>query len=227
VLLGRFMFAVPRDSVNSELLLVLNGDPPGPAAAAPDPPAARRPGGHPGRLIAILVLIAALAVGWPLASGAVSGNKPLAAGTVLPLGPDSGHLARFTIGPGWVLNQSDSNPKMNYVLQNGSVRLDVVYVWLITRSEAGNLWSGLRRLLQAGNPAAQLSQPATSAGSHGLRGQTGVLRQRGQVGQATIYLAPGKTFAIELISLGPPGALSSRLAARNVIGSLRFVKARR
>ena len=199
---------------------MLNGDPPG-------PPAGARPAGHPRRLIAILAVIVVLAVGWPLASGAVSGNQPLAAGTVLRIGPDAAHQARFTVGPGWVLSQSDSNPKTNYLLQNGAVRMSVVYVWVVTRSEARDLWPGLRRLLRAGNSAARLGGPGPLVSSRGVAGQTGVVRQGSQAGQAVIYLSPGKTYAIELIALGPPGAAAGRAAARQVIGSLQFPAARR
>ncbi len=186
------------------------------------PPAAGRPRGHPGRLIAILAVIAALTAGWPIASAAISGNRPLRAGELLSIGPDSAHRAELAVGPGWALQQSQSNPKTNYVLRNGGIRLSVVFVWLASRDQSAGLWTGLRQLLQAANESARLGQPVPVISSHGAAGQTARLRQDGQTGLATIYPAPPKTFAIEIISLGPPGALGPQAAARQVALSLRF-----
>ncbi len=161
-----------------------------------------------------------LTVGWPLVSLAFSGAQPLRSGDVLVIGPDAAHRAQFTVGSGWVLQRPDSNPKLNYVLRHGAVRLSVVFVFLASRDEAGGLWTGLGRLLHAANPAAHLSGPTQVTSSRGARGLTGVLRQDGKIGQATIYPSPGKTFAIEMISLGPPGAGRAQAAARQVIRSL-------
>ena len=190
--------------------------------APPHVPAAPARRGHPGRLIAIFAVIAALAIGWPLASRAFSGSQPLRAGSVLTIGPDSSHRAQFTVGPGWVLKRSDSNPKQNYVLQHGAVRLNVIFVFLLTKSDAPDLWSGLGQLLLAANAHARLTGPAPATSSNGARGQAGILRQDGQNGTTAVWLSPRKTFAIEMISLGPPGARAAHAAAQQVIRSAKF-----
>jgi hypothetical protein len=195
--------------------------------APSEPPAPAGPRGRPGRLVAIVAVMLVLTAGWPLASLAISGNRPLAAGTVLAVGPDAAHRAEFTVGPSWVLQQSQSDPKTNYVLHNGTVRLSVLYVWLASRGETGGLWNGLRSLLQAADPSARLSPPSPVTNRQGVRGQTGVLRQGSKTGVATIFPAPAGTFAIEMLTFGPPGETDGRASARQIAGSLRFPAVRR
>jgi len=181
-----------------------------------------RPRGHPGRLVAIVAVVLALTIGWPVATLAFSSRQPLPAGQVLIIGPDATHQASLTLGAGWVLQKADTNPKLNFVLRNGPVRLSVIFVFLLATPDATQRWHGLRQLLTAANPAARLSGPQTFTNGNGVRGQRGVLQQGDQIGLAVIYPSPKNMYAVELISLGPPGARAAQQAAQQVARSVTF-----
>jgi hypothetical protein len=175
-------------------------------------------------LLAIVVIMAVLAAGWPLVNAGISGAQPLAAGRTLTIGPDAMHSARITVGPGWVLVTSQSNPLQDYLLRRNRTNLVVNYVTLTGSPGAAKLWSGLRRIVRISNASARLGAATTMRNSRGLKGLTG--RQAlsdGRTGIAVIFPAPGGKFAIEITAVAKPGATAADLAAaRRVAESVFF-----
>jgi hypothetical protein len=178
-----------------------------------------------GWLVAVVGLIAALAAGWPLVSAAVSGSQPAAAGQVLTIGTGA-DSAQFTPGPGWVIRTAHSDPAQGWSLEHGPVRVSVVYVLLLSPSQAGRLWTGLGQTLRLGGPSARLGTPAALTSASGLArraGLTGPLSAIGLTGQAVIIPDAAERFAVEIVSVAPAGdAAAARGGAAQVAGSLRF-----
>jgi hypothetical protein len=169
-----------------------------------------------------------LAAGWPLASRAVSGNQPAAAGAPLTIGLDSTHSAQFTLGRGWVIRSAETDPKQQWVLRRGPVDMSVTYVTLVNPSQAGQLWPGLQNILRLGASSAQLGQPAPLTSPQGGNGLTGTVTVNGRAGQAVVFPAPGEDFAIEIVSVAPTeNGQAARTAAAQVVRSLRFPVATR
>lgn len=117
-------------------------------------------------LLLIVVIMAALTAGWPLANASISNAQPLAAGQTLIIGPKFKQSARITVGPGWSLLKSRSDPTQNYDLRHGSVDLSVHYVALQASPSAAQLWSGLRGIIRIASPGAR---PVPVENSQGVK----------------------------------------------------------
>jgi hypothetical protein len=178
-----------------------------------------------GWLVAVTGLIVALAAGWPLVSSAVSGNQPAAAGQVLTIGTGA-DTAQFTPGPGWVIRTARSDPAQGWNLERGPVHVSVLYVLLLSPSQAGRLWTGLGDTLRLGGPSARLGLPVALASASGLArrpGLTGPLSDNGLIGQAVIIPDAAERFAVEIVSVAPAGdAAAARATAVRVAGLMRF-----
>jgi hypothetical protein len=191
-------------------------------------PAPRTPAWRLRGLLAIVVIMAVLAAGWPLVNASISDTQPLAAGRTLTIGPDFEHSARITVGRGWSLLTSGSNPQQYYQLRRAGTDLGVSYVTLLQSAPDGKLWSGLGRIVLIGNASARLGAPRAVRSSQGISGLTGRLTQNGRTGIGAIYPGPGGKFAIEMTALPRAGAPAADLAAaRRVIRSVMFPEVRR
>jgi hypothetical protein len=174
-------------------------------------------------LVTVVAVMAALTAGWPLASLAISDNKPLTAGQAFVIGPDTSRSARFAVGPGWSLRTTQSDPKQDYSLRYGKVDLSVTYVALSGRPPAARLWSGLGDILRVSNSTARLGRPRPVTDAQGRTGITGPVTEHGRSGTATIFPGPTGNFAIEMVILAPRSTTAaSRVGARQVVRSIRF-----
>jgi hypothetical protein len=178
-------------------------------------------------LLIVVTVMAILTAGWPLLNLAVSNHQLLARGTTLTVGPNSGQSARITVGPGWSVRSSQSNPQSGYSLDHGAVNLAVTYVTLANRAQTPRLWAGLRLILEITDPGARLPLFARLTTIHGRTGLTGRLTGKALAGSAMVFAAPSGAYAVEILMLGPRTASrASRAAARQVVMSLRFAAAR-
>jgi hypothetical protein len=174
-------------------------------------------------LLAVLAVIVTLTAGWPLVSTTVAGDRPLAAGTTVTVGPSRASSGRVTVGPGWSVLTARSDPNRSYSLARGALRLSVRYVSLVSPPAQASLWRGLRQVLRIGNPGLTPGRPRVFTTSDGSQGLIAFLSGPGRTGQAAALAAPDGTFAIEMIMLGPPGtARVMRSAGLPVLRSLRF-----
>lgn len=180
-------------------------------------------------LLVVVVVMAVLAAGWPLVNASISSMQPVAAGRILAIGPNSSRIARFTVGAGWSLVTSQSNPQQSYRLSRAGATLTVNYVTLTDSPAAAKLWSGLRSIVRIGDASARLSASRQVRSSQGVRGLTGTQTlSRGRTGIAAVFPAPGGKFAIEITAAAEPGgSAASRAAIRRVARSISFPEAQR
>lgn len=179
-----------------------------------------------GWLVAVVGVMAALTGGWPLVSAAVSGGQPSGPGTALTIGPGGTESAQFDPGAGWLIRTANSDPEQGWSLDRGPVHVSVTYVSLLSPSQAGRLWPGLRSILRLSGSSVRLGQPVPVTSAPGLSGRadlTGPVAGPGLSGQAVIVPVPDRRFAIEVISVAPPGdAADARAAAGQITRELRF-----
>jgi hypothetical protein len=176
-----------------------------------------------GWLLAVVGVMAVLAGGWPLVSWAVSGDQPSAAGQVLTIGPGGSDSAQFNPGPGWVIDRAVSDPLQGWRLERGRVDVTVLYVMLLSSSQAGRLWPGLGNILRLGDPSARLGRPVALAGSPAGAGLTGPVTENGRAGQAAVLPDAAADFAVEVVSAAPAGdSAAARATTALVVRSLRF-----
>lgn len=174
-------------------------------------------------LTVVLVVMAALTIGWPLINLAVPNRRTLVAGTMLKLGPGQTDLAKFTVGSGWTLVPSDTDPRLDYSLRHGLVGLTLSYVAIINNADTAQLWAGFRQAIRVSNPGLELGQPAPYTTVMGLKGDQGKVASRTRTGTATLIRTPSGTFAVEMILLGPRHAGRANLAAAHqVMHSLKM-----
>jgi hypothetical protein len=168
-------------------------------------------------LTAVIVVMTLLTVGWPLISFAVPNRRALAAGTMLPLGPGQAELARFTVGPGWSMMQSETDPRLDYALRRGNIDMTISFVHVIADAQTAELWAGLRQLIQVSNPGVSLGPPSAFTTAQGRRGDRGTLAGPQDIGSASIVRDKSGTFAVEAIVLGPRHASRANLHAAHLI----------
>ncbi|HEY2286194.1 MAG TPA: hypothetical protein VGH88_10680 [Streptosporangiaceae bacterium] len=174
-------------------------------------------------VIAVAAVIALVTVGWPLAGAAFSDREPLTAGSALAIGPDRAHSGRLTVGPGWTLLKAESDQRRSDILRRGPVELTVTFISLLSGGQAADLWAGLTRVLQAGQPGARLGSPEAMPASPAEFGDEGSLTEAGMAGEAEVLADPAAGFAIELTVVGPRGADAAGMrAAARVVRSLRI-----
>ncbi len=174
-------------------------------------------------LVIVVAVMAALTAGWPLLNLAVPDLQTLAAGTKLTVGPKPSESAQFTVGPGWSLVRSQSNPRRGYSLRDGAAQVSISYVALASGARTTALWTGLREILQVSHPGARLGKPSPITNGQGAKGVASLVAAGGLYGTATIFARPSRRYAIEMIMLSPGNeSLIGRAAARRVVRSLRF-----
>jgi hypothetical protein len=168
-------------------------------------------------LTVVLVVMTFLTLGWPLIDVAVPNRRSLAAGTMLPLGPGQAELAKFTVGPGWSMMQSESDPRLDYALRRGNVDMIISFVHVISNAQTAELWSALRQVIQVSDPGVSLGPPSAFTTAQGRRGDRGSLTGPDERGTASIVRNNSGTFAVEAIVLGPRRASGANLAAAHLI----------
>jgi hypothetical protein len=168
-------------------------------------------------LTAVLVVMALLTVGWPLINLAVANRRTLAAGTTLQLGPGQADLAQFTVGPGWSMVPSQTDPRLDYSLRRGGVDMTVSYVAVIDGAQPAELWAGLRQVIRVSDPGVRLGPPSPYTTAQGRKGAEGTLASREETGIASAVLDPSGAFAVEMILLGPRHVGRRNLAAAHRI----------
>jgi hypothetical protein len=189
-------------------------------------PAPTRPGWGFRVVLAVVVVMVVLAAGWPLASLAFSDVQPLPAGRTLVIGPSAQYSARFTVGGGWQVRKSLTDPKQLYWLRRGSVSASVVWVPLLSRSQAGRLWAGVLSLAQVNSPGARLIGPRPGRAGRAGPVTTGVLTRAGRSEWVTIYLSPARKFAVEIywaaVRPGHAPDAADKKAVAGLIASVAF-----
>ena len=187
-----------------------------------------KPSWRLGGLLVIVMIMAVLTAGLPLVNASIFDRQRLAAGGTLAIGPSRKNSARITVGQGWSLRKSQSDPRQDYELYYGGVDLSVRYVTLIGRSQPGKLWSGLGQIVRISSSSARLGAPSLIENSQGLRGITGTFTRSGRAGLAAVFPGPSGTFAIEMTTLARPGARAAdRAAAQLVVRSIIFPEVQR
>jgi hypothetical protein len=174
-------------------------------------------------LTVVLVVMAGLTVGWPLINLAVSNRSALAAGTMLRLGPGKADLAEFTVGPGWLMVPSQTDPRLDYSLRRGAVDMTVSYVAVIDGARPAELWAGFQKVIQVSNPGVRLGPPSTYKTAQGRLGDEGMLSSSADTGTATVVRNASDTFAVEMILIGPRhGSHGNLAAAHRIMHSLQI-----
>ena len=174
-------------------------------------------------LTVVVVVMAVLTAGWPLVNLAVSNRTVLAAGTMLRLGPSKADLAQFSVGPGWSIVSSQTDPRLDYSLRRGAVDMTVSYVAVINGAQPAELWAGLRKVISISDPGVHLGPPSPYMTARGRQGDQGSLTSRQDIGAATIVRSASGAFAVEMILIGPRHASRANIAAaRRVMHSLKI-----
>ncbi|MEV7091038.1 hypothetical protein AB0O07_35135 [Streptomyces sp. NPDC093085] len=185
-------------------------------------PATRRPHRWPARprrrgrtwrpVLAVTLVVAALTAGWPLIAATLGDRQRLAAGQTLRLGPDDEVAVLRVAGHGWGLSKSASNPDSDYTLSRDGVGLAARYVPLAGTSDPGALWEGLAKVQSVADSGSRLGPARPLPGVPGALGRTGTLTGGDRTGSATLWLAPGRGYAVEIIVQAGPGAAPGAVA---------------
>ncbi|MFJ1750757.1 hypothetical protein ACIOJD_31640 [Streptomyces sp. NPDC088116] len=155
-------------------------------------------------VLGVLTLMAALTAGWPLIDRALNDHEPVRNGAVLQLGPDDDIALLRVVGEGWELSKSASDPDTAYTLSRDGVDVVAGYVDLSGGGEAGELWSGLRKVQSVADGDSRLGGPRPVTGTRGAEGRTGTLTRDGRTGTATLWLPPDRSYAVEVTVLAKP-----------------------
>ncbi|MFE4061973.1 hypothetical protein ACFXP3_37805 [Streptomyces sp. NPDC059096] len=187
-----------------------------PAARRPpeEPPEAVRRGNarpwYP--VLGVLLVVVALTAGWTLVDAALDDRERIAAGSALVLGPDDEIALLRVEGHGWALGRSASDPDMAYALSRDGVDLTARYVPLTGTGDPGTLWAGLRKVQSVADSGSRLSAGHPLTGARGAIGRSGSLTGAGRAGSATVWLPPGRGYAVEIVVLARPGAAPGAVA---------------
>jgi hypothetical protein len=174
-------------------------------------------------LTVVILVMAVLTVGWPVINVAVPNRRTLTSGTILSLGPGQADLVRLTVGPGWSIVPSQTDPRFDYVLRRGPVELAISYVALIDRAHIAYLWTGLRQVIEVSNPGIRLGRPSPYKTAQGRRGAQGALASPADIGTATVVRNPSGTFAVEMVLVSPRRAGRANLiAAQQLMHSIHM-----
>ncbi|MFC9432111.1 hypothetical protein [Streptomyces sp. NPDC056987] len=188
---------------------------PAPATRRPrqDPPGPGRGVTRPwGPVLGVLLVVAALTAGWPLIDAALGDRERVAAGTALELGPDGDAAVLRVVGHGWGLSKSSSDPDTAYALSRDGVGLAARYIGLTEAGDPGELWNGLRKVQSVADSGSRLGAARPLTGARGAIGRSGRLTGGGRTGSATLWLPPGRGYAVEIIVLARPGAAPGAVA---------------
>jgi hypothetical protein len=178
-------------------------------------------------LVIVVAIMAVLTAGWPLINLAVSDNSRIAANSKLYVGPSHKNSAQVTIGPGWLMQSAQTNPRLAYSLQRGGVTMSIVYVDLLSRSDVGGLWQGMRQILRISRPGTRLSRPVRITSAHGYPGETGIISSRTMRGTAAVFANRPRQFAVEIVVTAPRRTpLGNLVAAQRIVRSVLFAAGR-
>lgn len=179
-------------------------------------------------LVIVVAIMAVLTAGWPLINLAVSDNRRLGANTRLTIGPSHRDSAQVTVGPGWLMQSAQSNPHLAYSLHRGGVTMSIDYVDLLSRSDVGELWSGMGQILQISHPGASLSAPLPITSAHGLEGDAGRVTSRMIRGTAAVFANRPRQYAVEIVVMASRRTpLANLVAAQRIVRSVLFPAAAR
>jgi hypothetical protein len=174
-------------------------------------------------LVLVIALMAVLTAGWPLINLAVSNNRRVATNSRLTVGPSHKDSAQVTVGPGWLMQSAQSNPKMAYSLRRGRVIVSIAYVALLSRNDVDDLWRGMRQILQITHPGAGLSTPGRITSAHGLPGDAGLVTGRTMRGTAAVFANRPGQYAVEIVVIAPRATrLANLVAAQRIVRSVLF-----
>ncbi|TDC67177.1 hypothetical protein E1200_15450 [Actinomadura sp. GC306] len=157
-------------------------------------------------VVALVLLI--LCGGLVLVNAALgSGGRPLAPGTVLSAGTlrDGVRPVTFVVpSAGWLLSTPDTSLTSNVKLRSGDVTVNLNVVVPLGRLDAGRLWNGLGRIVEAGGRARLGAAPAPLMTPEGLIGLTGRLTGHDRTGSASVFATA--TLGATMTAAGPPHA---------------------
>jgi hypothetical protein len=112
---------------------------------------------------------------------------------------------------------------MAYSLRRGGVTLSIAYVDLLSRSDVGGLWRGMRQILRVSRPGTSLSRPVRITSAHGYPGDTGVISSRTMSGTAAVFANEPRQYAVEIVITAPRRTPRANLvAAQRIVRSLLF-----
>jgi hypothetical protein len=178
-------------------------------------------------LVIIIAVMALLTAGWPLLNRAVANHQRLAAGSKLVVGPGKKNSAVVTVGPGWLLQPGETNPRLVYLLQRGPATLTIAYASLVNNRQVDDLWAGMRQVVALRHPGATLSPPLPIRTVHGYEGDFGLVQAPRMVGTAAVFAGPSRRYAVEMLMVIPRGTPRlSLLAAQRIMRSVLFPGAR-
>jgi hypothetical protein len=178
-------------------------------------------------LVIVIAIMAVLTAGWPLINLAVSNNRRVSPNTKLTVGPSHKNSAQVTVGPGWLMQSSQSNPHMAYSLRRGGVTLSIVYVDLLSRSDVGGLWRGMDQILRISQPGTRLSAPLSITSANGFKGDAGSVTSRRIKGTAAVFANRPRQYAVEIVVIAPRRTPRANLvAAQRIVRSVLFPAAR-
>jgi hypothetical protein len=178
-------------------------------------------------LLIVVAIMAVLTAGWPLINIAVSDNSRIAANSKLSVGPSRKNSAQVTVGPGWLMQSAQSDPREAYSLRRGGVTLSIIYVDLLSRSDVDGLWQGMAQLLRISYPGTSLSRPVRVTSVHGYPGDTGLITSRTTRGTAAVFADQQRQFAVEIVITAPRRTpLANLVAAQRIMRSVLFAAGR-
>jgi hypothetical protein len=175
-------------------------------------------------LSAVVAVMALLTIGWPLVSLAIANRRELAALSTLTIGPSQADLAKFTVGPGWSMIPTQTDPRLDYALRRGAVDLTITYVSLLDHAPDPHLWAGLQQILQISHPGVRLGRPSGFTTVHGSKGASAALTSAADIGTATVVRSPTGNYAIEMILIAPRHSNRLNLeTAHRILRSLQLL----
>jgi hypothetical protein len=178
-------------------------------------------------LLIVVAIMAVLTAGWPLINIAVSDNSRIAANSKLSVGPSRKNSAQVTVGPGWLMQSAQSDPREAYSLRRGGVTLSIIYVDLLSRSDVDGLWQGMAQLLRISYPGTSLSRPVRVTSVHGYPGATGLITSRTTRGTAAVFADQQRQFAVEIVITAPRRTpVANLVAAQRIMRSVLFAAGR-
>ncbi|MEU3186200.1 hypothetical protein ABZ707_18645 [Streptomyces sp. NPDC006923] len=155
-------------------------------------------------VVGVLLVMAALTAGWPLIDRTLDNGEGLRDGTILELGPGDDIATLRVVGTGWTLSKSSSDPDSAYTLSRNGVELVADYVDFPGTGGVEELWTGLRKVQSVADGDSRLGSPRAVISAGGAVGRTGALIRDGRAGTATVWLSPGRSYAVEVIVLAEP-----------------------
>ncbi|WP_062430432.1 hypothetical protein [Herbidospora daliensis] len=182
--------------------------------------------GWPGSIV-VLVILAVLAIGLPLANSVVAdGAVPLKAGSVVEVGQELDGGSRpisMVVPAGWAFDEGASSLSESVSLVSGgaTVQLGVIDVEAATPQE---LWAGQRLIFQAQGVPITAESPTPITTTQGVPGLAGMITVDDHIGTQAVFAAP--TQGASVLVAGDPAAIASRSDdITQMIASIQFAGA--